>query len=403
MMKLTLQEKFHAFETDVNVDLLDRRDEIHSAMLAMISGKHLFLLGEPGVAKSMLVDEIVRRLTPATVFKWMLTKFSVPEEVFGGLDLPTMKESGTYRRITDGKLPSVDFAFIDEVFKANSSILNALLKVMNEGEFDNPGDDPNIPLITLFSASNEMPQSAELEALVDRFTLRHIVTGLQDPALFVQMLQLPSTPREPEAFLTLDEVRQAQQEAKQVEVGNNIYDAMLELKTKLKKEGIVVTDRRFHQSLSIIKAEAWMNGNTKAQVYDTTPLQYVMWRDPAHFDLVRKIVYDLADPLEREALKLAQEIEEAWTEFQAGMSESESPHRRGQQAIQTYSYFKKAREEWKSMNEEANKSGRQSRALRDIQKRLKHLTPQVLENGIGLDAEDVSNIDAQIEEGGKGL
>ena len=401
MTTQTLPQKFRAVEQDVNQVVLDRVDEVHSAMLSLVARQHMFLLGTPGIAKSMLFDQVVARIVGANAFKWQLTKFSVPEEVFGGPDLLTLKDSGVYRRITEGKLPTAHIGWIDEVFKANSSILNAFLLLINERQFINPGDDPNVPLMSLFTASNEMPQSTELEALVDRLLIRHIVHELTDPDLLVQMLAME--PREPEAFLTLDDLEQAQQEAQQVVIGDNVYEAMLELATKLRKEGITVTDRRLKQSMSIIKAEAYLAGRDVAEVVDTKPLVYVMWRDPSHFETVRKMVLDLADPIEREVLKLRSELEKAYAEFKAVMDDEDNKHTRAKQAMLTYGYFKKARAEYSALAEQQRESGRHSKALEDLRRRLKELAPIILSDGVGVDDDDADELDKAIENRSEGF
>lgn len=75
----------------------------------------------------------------------------------------------------DSYLPDADVAFIDEIFKANSSILNTLLTLLNERSFDNGAGRTTVPLVCLVGASNEMPESEELDALYDRFLLRRHV------------------------------------------------------------------------------------------------------------------------------------------------------------------------------------------------------------------------------------
>ena len=168
-------------------------------------------------------------------------------------------------------------------------------------------------------------------------------------------------------------------------------------------EGITVTDRRFRQSISIIKAEAWLNGRAVAEVVDTKPLVYVMWRDPAQFELVRKIVLDLADPLEREVLKLRDELEKAYAEFNAVMADNDNKHTRAQQAMQTYSYFKKARGEWRKLSDLSKESGRESKSLDSLKKRLKDVGPKILHEGMGIDDEDSDAIDIAIEKRSEGF
>lgn len=100
-----------------------------------------------GTAKS----ELSRRLSSlcgGKYFERLLTRFSVPEELFGPLSMKGRQrcpsdgktkgvcvlglENDLYIRQIDGYLPTAEVAFIDEIFKANSAILNALLTLLNE-------------------------------------------------------------------------------------------------------------------------------------------------------------------------------------------------------------------------------------------------------------------------------
>src|SRR5262245_50971141 len=104
---------------------LERSDVIGGALAALLGGHHVLIIGPPGTAKSMLADELCRRIDGAVYFQWLLTKFSTPEELFGAVSLSAL-ERDEYRRVTAHKLPEAHIAFLDEVFKANSSILNAI-------------------------------------------------------------------------------------------------------------------------------------------------------------------------------------------------------------------------------------------------------------------------------------
>ena len=108
--------------------------EIDLILTAIIANEHVLLVGPPGCAKSLMLDAILS-WTGGIKFAILLTKFSVPEEVIGPVSLTGLKED-RYVRITTGKLPEADFAFIDETFKGSSAILNSLLKILNERAFD---------------------------------------------------------------------------------------------------------------------------------------------------------------------------------------------------------------------------------------------------------------------------
>ena len=61
----------------------------------------------------------------------------------------TELQKDRYLRKTEGYLPEASIAFIDEIFKANSAILNSLLTIINEREFDNGNRREPVPLICL--------------------------------------------------------------------------------------------------------------------------------------------------------------------------------------------------------------------------------------------------------------
>lgn len=113
----------------------ERQVVIDGALAAVLAGEHVLLLGPPGTAKSALVRSLAQAFG-GTYFERLLTKFSTPEELFGPVSLKGL-ESDHFTRVTTGMLPEAEFAFVDEVFKANSAILNALLSVVNERLFHN--------------------------------------------------------------------------------------------------------------------------------------------------------------------------------------------------------------------------------------------------------------------------
>jgi MoxR-like ATPase len=163
---------------------LDRRfagleDATHALILAAASGEPLLLIGPPGTAKSMLIKtfcELVgvdREGSASRYFEYLLTPFTEPGELFGFYDPSKLTREGTLERIhADSMMQSAHVVFLDEVFKGSSAILNALLSFMNERAFYDRGKRHSVPLQCLFAATNELPDSEELQAIWDRFTLR---------------------------------------------------------------------------------------------------------------------------------------------------------------------------------------------------------------------------------------
>lgn len=66
-------------------------------------------------------------------------------------------ENDQYVRQTNGYLPEASVAFIDEIFKANSAILNTLLTILNERLFDNGSERHPVPLVCMVNSSSFLP------------------------------------------------------------------------------------------------------------------------------------------------------------------------------------------------------------------------------------------------------
>lgn len=288
-MERTL-EKLKKIRAELKAAYLERDEVIDGAFCALLTGSHLLLIGPPGTAKSQLANDICGRIEGARYFQWLLTKFTTPEELFGAVSLKGL-ENDEYRRVITGKLPLAHIAFLDEVFKASSSILNTLLTVMNERIFYNGTERTDIPLITLFGASNELPsEEDDLEALYDRFLLRYVVDYIKEDFRFLKMLNAEAggaavskiTPAELEACIA---------EAGKTVVPPNILKLISRIRKELGRKGIVPSDRRYKQSVSLLKARAYLEGRSEVSEEDVRFLENVLWRDPGEKAEIQSVIH----------------------------------------------------------------------------------------------------------------
>jgi MoxR-like ATPase len=168
--------RVRAIEDDLNTYLIGRREEIRGAFLAMCAAQHVFYLGQPGSGKSFLVHEVARRIRGAdeSFFAIEFNAFILREEIFGPISLTAMREHDSLSRKYQGFLPSAVVAQLDELWKAPPSLLNTLLRILNEREFRNDTEMVRSPLVSAMATSNELPPTdRSLDALYDRILLRY--------------------------------------------------------------------------------------------------------------------------------------------------------------------------------------------------------------------------------------
>ena len=295
------RDALRALRDELQQIFLERTALIDGALVGLLAAQHVLVIGPPGTAKSMLADEVCRRLTGAQYFQWLLTRFTTPEELFGAVSLKAL-EQDDYRRLTSHKLPEAHIAFLDEIFKASSSILNTILTLINERRFHNGREVAPVPLLTLFAAANELPEDDELLALQDRFLLRFVVDYIAEDFRFLKLLQ--ARPPAVRTTLALEALEEARAEAAALPVPGQVLRLLTDLRRDLTQKNVVASDRRYAHAVGVLRAHAYLQGRSAVAEDDVAFLEHVLWRDPAERTVVRDAIRALLHGHEEEVLVL---------------------------------------------------------------------------------------------------
>ena len=301
------QDQLKAAIAFVGRDLVEREEESRLVVLAMLAKEHLLLLGPPGTAKSMVARRLGDLVSDGGgFFQRLLTKFTTPEEIFGPLSLRAL-ENDEYKRVTDGFLPSASVGFLDEIFKANSAILNTLLTILNERKFDNGGLREDCPVRCVIGASNELPEDEELDALYDRFLLRKEVKAVSDAGLLQLLTATPAATSASDgnesrsashSGNSLDEASKALSAAANgVTIPNHIASLIRHLRAFMADElDVEVSDRRLVQSARLLRLSAATHNRKYVDPIDCLLLQDIVWRLPDERSIIRQWLWDNLTP-----------------------------------------------------------------------------------------------------------
>lgn len=297
---------------------VEREAVIADALRALVIGQHVLLLGPPGTGKSALTNEICSRIDGGSFFAWLLNRTSDPAEILGPFSIKAM-ERDKFLRKTEGKLPEAHIGFLDEIYKCNEPTLNILLSLLNERVFFNDGKPVEVPLISLFAASNEMPEDESLAALHDRLVFRHWVDYVVDPSNRMTMQKNYVAKRNGKAInssrttITMQELMALRELSAKLPVQAGVYKTFQKLLNILSRDGIVVSDRRQNECYKIMQGNAVLMGRNEVVLDDIVALKHVLWERKEDIPKVQSEIDKLVNPFDDEIrglIKKAKEIED---------------------------------------------------------------------------------------------
>jgi MoxR-like ATPase len=310
-----LPERLASLIEKLTFNLLEREEAVRLCILGALARESVFLIGPPGVAKSLIARRIKELFAPeAKAFEYLMNRFSTPDEIFGPVSIAALKADRLERK-TKSYLPGADVVFLDEIWKAGPSIQNALLTAINERIFRNDGVDQPIPLRALISASNELPAEDEgLEALWDRFLVRlevgNIVIKENRHKMIRGSSQMGVLVGSEERFVKR-EFESLDHQIDNVSIPDevlSIIDDLIpqiaqfnhELEAQHEKEEesdepsefrkMYVSDRRWKKIGRLLRTSALCNGRFAVNELDCYLISYCIWNDQEQINRARQIV-----------------------------------------------------------------------------------------------------------------
>jgi len=281
--------------------IYEKEEVIKLAFLTAVGGESIFLLGPPGVAKSLIARRLKFAFKDGKSFEYLMNKFSTPDEVFGPVSIKKLKDEDKYERLTDKYLPGANVVFLDEIWKAGPSIQNALLTIINEKIYRNGEEEEKVDIKCIISASNELPPGGEgLEALWDRFLIRYLISEIKEKGNFLNMITSTKDVYDdplPDAHKLTNETLEAWQEGiLQVKLPEEVLNTIQIIKKKIEtanqEEGLnlQVYDRRWKKVIQLLRTAAFLNGRDQVDLMDCFLIIHCLWQHPEQLEQLQNMV-----------------------------------------------------------------------------------------------------------------
>jgi MoxR-like ATPase len=317
----------------LNDGVIEKEEVIALSLLSSVAGESIFLLGAPGVAKSLVARRLKYAYKDGSSFEYLMNRFSTPDEIFGPVSISQLKDHDKYERIVKNYLPTATVVFLDEIWKAGPSIQNALLTVLNEKIYRNGEQEIKLPMKALISASNELPSKGEgLEALWDRFLIRLIVEGVKNKQNFNDMISKTLNSYEnnvDETFKISDkEYEEWNKQINEIEIPENIFSVIHVIRTYIdeynqkeenKENPIYISDRRWRKIVRLLRTSAFLNDRKAVDLMDCFLIQHCIWNETEQIQATSQFVKDAIQKhgysLKFNFKELKDELEEFKTEI----------------------------------------------------------------------------------------
>jgi MoxR-like ATPase len=294
---------------EIASQLVAMQEEIELALVALLAGENLFFLSLPGAAKTTL-SRMIAQGVEGRLFRINLNPDVSRNDLFGALDPAALREGRWARKLSG--LATASVAIIDELFKASGSVMNMLLEAYEEHTLSEPDGTHRLPLLLGIAASNELVNATPQNAAWDRILLRKEVSYPSRPGDWEQLLHSDGGRRPIATRLDPQEIMllQAYVEHRATALPEDVIGRMVRIRTRLGKDGIPISPRRFLGWARATTAFSMLKGEREVSSKSLLVGQHILWIGLEERDAVRNVVAQLSDPERQVLLAAAADVEE---------------------------------------------------------------------------------------------
>ncbi len=149
--------------------LVNYEEYLEAACLALLLGKHLYLYGAPGTAKSQACRLVADSLRGCRHFETQVKDQTTLEHLVGAVIAEEYLHSGRQVYNLDGGLAAVEIAVLSELPDGEPGHIKSLADLLEDRRFYTKDVQVISPLHTLFANGNWLPGGKQWEPIMDRF------------------------------------------------------------------------------------------------------------------------------------------------------------------------------------------------------------------------------------------
>jgi len=295
-----LRDKAHRIMNSMGNRYVNRSDFVSALMISALSGLDFFALGTPGTAKSTIIKEFLYQHFDGNIFTATLDRTTVTSRLVGNIHPKKYMETGIEEHQTEGMIVEADMAFVDEIFKGAKGCREALLDILADRTWKTIGKEIQIPLLTMFSASNELPTDNEDAAFYSRLQIRVYVDDLSDSQSIATALW-DEQPEVDAVRLSRQDILDARKQIMDITISHDAKEVILgKILPELSDLRVVLDQRKRNKAFglrgSVIQTSAWLAGHSEVQMEDIMPARFAITGGPRDFSDIRQILLQYCTP-----------------------------------------------------------------------------------------------------------